>query len=97
MTIEAGTSPGSSGYTVNHDTNGEIDGITFNAGANDSSSEDNGIDKLSLILVNSSAETDFCNAVGDTSCIAESGQTNASGDITSLANLLGPDGYSEFR
>ena len=94
VTTEAGTASGSPGYTVNHDTNGEINGITFNAGANDSSSEDHGIDKLSLIVVNSSAETDFCNAVGDTGCSTESGQTNAGGDVTSLANLLGDLGSS---
>jgi hypothetical protein len=87
---DASAAPGPSGYTIDTDgTGGPIDGITFNAGANDSSSEDNGVDQLSLIVVSSSAETDFCNAVGDTGCSTESGQTNASGDVTSLASLLG--------
>jgi len=92
---DASAAPGPSGYTINTDgAGGPIDGITFNAGANDSSSEDNGVDKLSLIVVNSSAQTDFCNAIGDTGCGTESGQTNASGDVTSLANLLGDLGSS---
>jgi len=90
VAADASAAPGPSGYTIVTDgAGGPIDGITFNAGANDSSSEDNGVDELSLIVVNSSAETDFCNAIGDTGCGTESGQTNASGDVTSLANLLG--------
>ena len=92
---DASNAPGPYGYAIDTDgAGGPIDGITFNPGANDSSFEDNGVDELSLIVVNFSSATDFCNAVGDSGCSTESGQTNASGDVTSLANLLGDLGSS---
>jgi len=81
----------SPGYTIDTDTNGEIDGITFN---NSSGSETNGANELALYIVNGSAESAFCAAVGDTGCSTESGQTTQSGDVTSLSGLttdLGSD------
>jgi hypothetical protein len=89
VTALASASPGPSGYTIDHDTNGEIDGITFNPGANDSASVTNATETLALLVVNSSAETDFCNAIGDTGCAAKTAQTNANGDVTSISGLLG--------
>jgi hypothetical protein len=92
---DAAAPKGPSGYTLDTDgAGGPIDGITFNPGANDSSSFDNGDDKLALIVVNSSGETDFCNAIGDSGCNTESAQTNASGDVSSLSGLLADLGSS---
>jgi hypothetical protein len=90
----------SPGYTLDFDTNGELKGITFLPGDSDSSSETNAIDELALIVVNSNDEGDFCNAIGDSGCTAESAQTNQSGDVTNIANLITELGssviYSEY-
>jgi hypothetical protein len=78
------------GYTLDYDSsNGELDGITFNSGNDDSSSATNGEDQLAVLVVNSNAETDFCTAIGDTGCAPETSQTNESGDITSISDLIG--------
>jgi hypothetical protein len=84
------------GYVLDTDkSNGEIGGITFLPGGNDSSSETNAVDELALVIVNSdsTAQTDLCNAIGDTGCTGETNQTNQSGDVNQLDNLfsdLGP-------
>ncbi len=92
---DAAAPKGATPYTLDTDgAGGPVDGITFNPGANNSSSELNADVKLVLYVVNSSGETNFCNAIGDTGCATESGQTNANGDVTSISGLLGDLGSS---
>jgi len=85
------------GFNLNYDkSNGELDGITFNPGGNDSSSETNAVDKLAVIVVDSytNAQNDLCSAIGDSGCTGETGQTNQGGDVTDLSDLLNDLGPS---
>lgn len=81
-------------YTITYDTNGEIDGVTFNPGNGDSGSETNAYDALALVVVSSAGESDFCTAIGDPSCAGETAQTNAGGDVYTIPGVLADLGGS---
>ncbi len=85
------------GFNLDYDkSNGELDGITFTPGGNDSSSETNAVDEFAVIVVDSYAnsQTDLCSAIGDSGCTGESGQTNQGSDVTDLPYLLNDLGPS---
>lgn len=97
VSSDASSAPSSPApYTLDTDgSTGPIDGITFSP-AGDSSSETNAVDELALIVVSSdlNAQTDFCSAVGDSCSATEEGETNASGDVTDIADVVNDLGSS---
>ena len=52
------------------------------------------MNELAIIVVNSNALTDFCNAIGDSGCSTKSSQTNQSGDVTDISDLISDLGPS---